>query len=188
MIFEKMAAADMLIYATPIHVFSMSGLLKNFFDRFYAIGNSEDLRVSNAGLMFHFVDHRIASKPFVALVCCGNLEDETPRNTLSYFRTFSRFMDAPMVGALVRNGASLVGKGRNENARDRFPRINDVYAAYGEAGRDLVRFGKICQRTQNRANQEILPVPMFGLFKRIPSRRLKLKFVERSKKFFHSSN
>jgi len=31
------------------------------------------------------------------MVCCDNLEDETPRNVISYFKTYAKFMDAPMV-------------------------------------------------------------------------------------------
>ena len=38
-IFEKMAAADLLIYATPVYVFGMSGLLKTFIDRMNATGD-----------------------------------------------------------------------------------------------------------------------------------------------------
>jgi len=182
-IFEKMAAADLIIYATPIHVFNMTTLMKNFFDRFYAIGNSDDLQVSDAGLMFHFIDHRIVSKPFVALICCSNLEAETPKNVITYFHSFSRFMDAPLVGMLVRNGSALVGKGQNAYAEERFPRIREVYAAYREAGRDLARFGQVRKVAQRRANQEIIPVPMFSLLKRIPLRNVKLKFVERAQNF-----
>ncbi|MGD0707520.1 MAG: flavodoxin family protein [Anaerolineaceae bacterium] len=182
-IFEKMAAADLIIYATPIHVFSMTALMKNFFDRFYAIGKSDDLQLSDAGLMFHFIDHRIVSKPFVALICCSNLEAETSKNAITYFHSFSRFMDAPLVGMLVRNGSALVGKGRDTHAEERFPRIRDVYAAYREAGRDLVHFSHIRRNTRRRANQEIVPVPMFDLLKRIPLRNVKLKFIERAQDF-----
>ena len=182
-LFEKMAAADLIIYATPIHVFGMTALMKNFLDRFYAIGNSDDLRVSNAGLMFHFIDHRIVSKPFVTLICCSNFEIETPKNVISYFHAFSRFMDAPMVGLLVRNGSALVGKSREFHENNHLPRIEDVYTAYGKAGHDLVHYGQVRKKTQRQANQEIIPVPMLGLLKQIPLRSIKLKFVERAQSF-----
>ncbi len=178
MIFQKMAAADIIIYATPVHVFGMSGLMKNFFDRFYSIGHSCDLCLSKSGLMFHYIDHRIASKPFVALISCSNLEIETSGNIVSYFRTFSRFMDAPMVGMLIRNGSVIVGKGKDPCVEENFPSIREVYAAYREAGRELALYGRINRRTERRANREIIPVPMFSLLKRIPFRRMKEKFIE----------
>lgn len=183
MIFDRIAAADLVIYATPVHVFGMSGLMKNFLDRFYAYGNSSDIRVSEGGLMFHFVDHRYASKPFVTLISCSNLENETPANTIAYFRTFSRFMDAPMVGMLVRNGSVIMGKGKDASAPDRFPLIRDVYAAYRQAGRELALYGKINNKTERMANREIIPVPLFHLLKRVPFRNVKLKFVEKAGQF-----
>lgn len=183
MIFDRIAAADVVIYATPVHVFGISGLMKNFLDRFYAYGNSSDIRVSEGGLMFHFVDHRYASKPFVTLVCCGNLENETPANIITYFRSFSRFMDAPMVGMLVRNGAEMMGKGKDPTAESRFPRIRDVFAAYRQAGRELAMYGTINKKTEHAANREIIPVPLFHLLKRIPFRTVKLKFAGQAAQF-----
>jgi putative NADPH-quinone reductase len=85
-VFHKMAGADILIYATPVYVFGMTGLLKTFIDRMNATGDTFDLRMSEKGLMFHHIDRAICSKPFVVLVCCDNLETETPRNVLSSLR------------------------------------------------------------------------------------------------------
>src|SRR5512138_1920855 len=43
-IFRKMAEADLIIYATPVYVFGMTGLLKTFLDRLNATGDSRVLR------------------------------------------------------------------------------------------------------------------------------------------------
>lgn len=175
-VFRQMAAADILVYATPVYVFGLSGLLKTFFERFYSRGNSRDLSVSQSGLMFHHVDRALCSKPFVTLVCCDNLENETPRNVLSYFRTFSSFMDAPQVGVLVRNGGLLSGHGRDPQCEKRVPKILDVYAAYEQAGAELVTDGRIRRATERRANQEIVPVPFFSILKRLkPLKRTMVK-------------
>jgi hypothetical protein len=63
-----------------------------------------------------------------------------------------------------------------------FPRIREVYAAYERAGRELAVEGRIRRRTQRQANQEIIPVPLFGILKRVPSLTLKRKFVEQAQK------
>ncbi len=163
---RQMAEADIVVYATPIYVFGISGLVKMFLERFYSRGDSSDLMVSKSGLMFHHVDHTTCSKPFVALFCCDNLEDETPRNALNYFRTFSRFLDAPQVGALVRNGGRLSGHGQDSEREKLVPKILNVYGAYEQAGRELATEGRIRRSTERRANQEIVPVPLFGILKR----------------------
>jgi len=181
-VFQKVASADILIYATPVYIFGMSGLLKTFIDRMNAMGNTLDLRMSEKGLMFHHIVRAICSKPFVVLVCCDNLETETPKNVFSYFRTFSRFMDAPQVGVLVRNGGRLSGHGSDPGRQKRFPKILEVYAAYERAGRELAKEGRIRRGTQRRANQEIIPVPFFGLLKRLPFKPLKRRFILEARK------
>jgi hypothetical protein len=177
-----MASADILIYATPVYVFGMPGLFKTFIDRMNATGNTLDLRMSEKGLMFHHIDRAVCSKPFVVLVCCDNLETETPKNVVSYFRTFSRFMDAPQVGILVRNGGRLSGYGSDPSRQQRFPKIFRAYAAFEQAGRELAREGRIRYGTQRRANQEIVPVPFFGVLKRLPFKPLKRRMIEEGRK------
>ncbi len=166
-IFARMAQADLLIYATPVYVFGMSSLLKAFIERFYGICDCAELRVTQSGLFFHHVDAAVCSKPFVALVCCDNLENVTPHGVVAYFETFSRFMDAPQMGTLIRNGGLLCGHGRDPSALERFPRLREVYAAYEQAGRELATLGRIRPATQRRANQEIVPVPFFGILKNL---------------------
>jgi hypothetical protein len=180
-IFRRMKESDLIIYATPVYVFAMSGLMKIFLERFYAKGVVAELTVSQKGLIFHRVVASICSKPFVTLVCCDNLERETPQNVVDYFKTFAQFTDAPRVGLLVRNGGRLSGSGKDPKREAKVPRILDVYEAYRQAGRELVRSGKIDRRTEKRANREIVPVPLFGLIKRLRFRPLKKKFVEKAR-------
>jgi multimeric flavodoxin WrbA len=179
-IFAKMKQADLLIYATPIYVFQMSTLLKAVFERFYGACYSAEFRVTKSGLMFHNVDPALMSKPFVSLVVCDNLENDTPANVRSYFKTFAGFMEAEQVGDLVRNAGALSGHGRDPAAEKRLPKLTEVYAAYHQAGRDLATQGEISPATQRKANQEIVNVPLFGLIKQIRLRSVKAKFVEKA--------
>ncbi len=132
-------------------------------------------------MIFHHVDRAISSKPFVVLVSCDDVEAEIPKNVLTYFQTFSRFMDAPQVGMLVRNGAHLCGRGKDAENEEKTPKILKVYEAYEQAGRELATRGHIRRATQRQANQEIVPVPMFGLLKRFPFRFVKRKIIEHAR-------
>jgi hypothetical protein len=131
--------------------------------------------------MFHHINSQVSSKPFVSLICCDNLEDETPKNIISYFHTFSRFMDAPQVGLLVRNGGRLAGYGKDAAWQQIFPRLKDIYQAFTEAGRELATQGYISKTTQRKASREILAVPMFHILKRI--KPFKKIFVEKARMF-----
>ncbi len=177
-VFEKISAADLVIYGTPIYVFNMSSLLKTFLDRFYCAGVSGDLEVTESGLLFHKVRRDVCSKPFVALVCCDNVEDETPRTVISYFGTFSKFLDAPQVGTLVRNGGKILGHGRDHEALAEVPRAPHVYAAFRKAGRELASQGRISRLTQWQASREVVPLPLFSLIKKLKSRKLREVMVQ----------
>lgn len=178
-IFDKMREADIIIFATPVYIFNMSALLKIFLERLNATGDSNELRITKSGLLFHHVDHEICSKPFVTLVCCDNMEDETSRAILSYFRTYSRFMDAKQVGVLVRRSGKLVGYHKDPDKEKKFPKIQEVYNAYYQAGRELATNGKINYSTQKRANQNILNIPLtIRIFMRLSF--FKRRIIERA--------
>jgi len=167
-IFSRLAQADIIVYATPVYVFGISGLLKVFIDRMYGTGDVNDLQLTASGRFFHHINHQVCSKPFVTLICCDNLEAEMPRNIMAYFHTFSHFMDAPQVGELVRNGGKLAGYGRKPVRPAIANRLKQVHEAYVQAGRELAVDGHIHSSTQRRANREIVPLPLFSILKRLP--------------------
>jgi multimeric flavodoxin WrbA len=181
MIFDKMAVADIIIYASPVYVFAMSNLLKTLIERMYGTADCSDLRVSKSALMFHNINSEISSKPFVTLVCCDNMENETPKNIIAYFHTFAKFMDARQAGLLVRNGGVIADYGMDNSRQQIFPKLKKAYDAYIEAGRELATRGAISHKTQKAANQEIVPIPMFHIIKNI--RPFKRIFVEKARIF-----
>jgi multimeric flavodoxin WrbA len=152
---DNIREADIIIYATPVYVFTLSGLLKRFIDRLNSTGDTGILRVSSSGLFFHHIDPAVCSKPFVLLTACGNIEDETSRNVVSYFRTFSRFMDAPMVGRLVRTSAFLL----HSKGADELLRKGEVLRAFIQAGRELAAKGRITRKTEKRATKSVIEMP-----------------------------
>lgn len=176
-VFEKIASADLVVWATPVYVFGISSLLRTFLERFYFTADAGHFRVSRAGNFFHDVDPRIASKPFVPLICCDNIEADTVRNARDFFRVFSRFMDAPQVGELVRNGGLLCGHGKDG---PRSAAVEESYAGFEQAGGELATRGRLTRATMRHANREVVPVPLFGLLKRIRSIALKERFAERA--------
>lgn len=164
-IFNKMREADIIVYATPIYVFNMSGLMKVFIDRMNATGNSGDFKLSESGLFFHHISKDIYSKPFVTLICHDNFENESSKNVVSYFRTFSKFMDAPQVGTIVRRSGKLTGYGKDPGKEKQYPKILKSYKVIELAGKELVIKGKISKRTEKTASQDIIPVPFFSILK-----------------------
>jgi multimeric flavodoxin WrbA len=184
-IFQRMREADLLVLATPVYVFGLSSLLKAFLERLKSTSACAQFRVTRSGLFFHHVDAQLCGKPFVALVCCDNLEDETPRNALDYFRTYSRFSDAPLVGRLVRPTAQGLMLARGPEGARRYPRAEEVVAAWREAGRELAREGRISRATERRASRSILEMPaLVRLLMRLDVRAVKEQAVRRAQGLF----
>jgi multimeric flavodoxin WrbA len=182
-IFAKMRETDIILFATPVYLFTMSGLLKVFLDRINATGDSGKLQLSESGLFFHHIDSALCSKPFALLVCCDNVEDETPKNVISYFRTYSKFMDAPMVGTLVRKSGKFIGHGRSPEKEKHYPRIFEVYEAFEQAGRELATIGRIRSRTEKRACQQIIGIPP-ALTMLMKFRPFRERAIEKAKTIF----
>lgn len=160
---EKMKAADILIYATPVYVFNVSGIMKIFLDRFNSTVGTGKLGVTQSGLFFGEVDKKLHSKPFVILTCCGNIEDETTKNVVSYFNTFAKFLDAPVVGTLVRKSVGVLEPGKEPETEKQKRLIADVEAAYIQAGRELAMEGSISSATARRANRNLLGIPLLTI-------------------------
>jgi multimeric flavodoxin WrbA len=164
-IFAKMRAADILIYGSPVYIFGLTGRMKTFMDRFNSTGTGEGLCLTESGLMFHHVDKGVTGKPLVILTLCANIEQETVKNTLSYFSTFSRYVDAPIVGTLVRKMSILLEQKDS-------PLVQEVMKAYMQAGKELALQGRISPQTERKANQPLLKIPFldfllnFRAFKR----------------------
>jgi NAD(P)H-dependent FMN reductase len=155
-IFSAMRSADLLVFATPIYIFGMSSLLKSLLERINATADTRRVRVSKAGLVFHDVDASLCSKPFAFLGSCGNIEAETPLNAIGYFKSYSRFMDAPFAGVLVRPDAFLLEK---EGKCDPGARAA-IFRAFEKAGEELAVQGRIGRRTCGAACRSLAPMPL----------------------------
>ena len=158
-VFDKIAAADLVIYATPIYIFNISSMMKTFLDRTYSTADVFELTLSKSGLVFHHLNPEISSKPFVPLICCDNMEKETPKNVISFYKTFSSFQDAPLAGLLVRNAGGFIGHGKKPEMEQLFPKIAASIKAFEKAGMELATLGRITRSTQKTASQSVLPIP-----------------------------
>lgn len=174
-IFQEMRSADIIIYATPVYVFGLTGRMKTFLDRYNSTAGTGELCVTESGLFFGRANKAIYGKPTVVLTLCGNVEAETLKSVVTYFKTLCRFFDAPLVGVLARKSVGMlepVMKGDTAAAG----RLAEVLDAYVEAGRQLATTGRITPATEKAANRHILGIPAIGLILRFPFlKRLALK-------------
>jgi multimeric flavodoxin WrbA len=162
-LFRKIGNADLVVYATPVYILGLSSLLKSLLERMYAYAKVGELRLSKSGMFFHHIPADLCSKPFVSLVCCDNFEARTSENCTDYFRAFSLFHDAEWRAHLVRDSGKLLTSDRIGSPETK----QRIFAAFDQAGRDLVRLGRIRRATRTQAAQEVIPLPGFRYLKRL---------------------
>ncbi len=156
-IFKKIRKADIIIYATPIYVFGLSSLLKILLERTFYTAKVDQLCVTDNGLIFHDIDASISSKPFVSLILCDNIEAQTTKNTLLFFKTYRNFTNSTNIGQLIRPSAHLLQAKEVETKQQ--IAIWEIEKAYVQSGRELALKGNISKKTQKVANQDIVVVP-----------------------------
>lgn len=158
-VFRKLREADLVIFATPVYVLGMSSLLKTLFERFYSTAKVGEFHFTKSGMFFHHQDQALAQKPFVPLVVYDNLETEMPKNIISYFKTYSKFADAELVGTLIRKSAGMLGISGSPTGNHAI--ADSIFQAYVQAGRELATQKKISKPTEKKANQSIIKLPFF---------------------------
>ncbi len=176
-IFDRMREADILVFSTPIYIFTMTGLMKIFLDRMTSTADSSIMTLSESGLFFHHIDRTLASKPFLLLTTQDNFEDETSKNVKDYFKTFSGFMDAPFIGHIRRTSGGLVGHGADSAKELKYPGIIQVYAAIEKAGEEVAQHRKIQKRTLKQCNANIVNMP------KIIELLLQFSFIRKNRAF-----
>ncbi|MHA1661140.1 MAG: flavodoxin family protein [Promethearchaeota archaeon] len=177
-ILKKIEEADLVIYATPVYIFNISGLLKIFFERFYGTSNVQDLKITESGLLFHHVNKKLNSKPFIALICSDNIERKVIQTPIVFFKRWAQFLDAPLAGMLTCQGGILTGHGVDKEKEKQFLRIFQVYKALTRAGVELALKGKISSTTQKEINQQIIPIPRL-VFNLKPIKKKILKIAKK---------
>ncbi len=169
-VFDRMKAADVVIYATPAYVFNMTGLMKTFLDRLNSTGTGTGLCLSDSGLIFHPIDRQVTGKPMVILTLCANIEPDTLKNIVSYFQTYAKFVDAPVAGTLARTMAPQLMEDHSAKA------AQEVLAAFVQAGRELAMNKKIDRSTEKTASRSTLGIPFLNLLLQLKG--FKKKMIE----------
>ncbi|MFH0734842.1 MAG: flavodoxin family protein [bacterium] len=174
-LFNIIRDADFLIFATPIYIFNMTGLMKIFLERITSTADSAIHTISENGLFFHHIDKTLFSKPFMLLTCQDNIEDETNKNVVSYFKTFSKFLDASLIGVINRKLGGLIKHGKDKTAESKYPEIINIYKAIKNCGKEISKTGVIAKKTLTEANKNIIKMPV------IVEILLKFNFIRNNK-------
>jgi putative sterol carrier protein/putative NADPH-quinone reductase len=151
---EKMRLADITVYATPLYIFTVSGLTKNFMDRSLPL---IDPHIVKRGEHYGH-PRRYEEMPKRRVVLISNCGFPERDNFSGLVETFHRFTDDPdseLMATILCPMGELLGQ----------PALQDSFRWYYEAvrnaGREVVELGHITPETQAILDRELVPMEVF---------------------------
>ena len=152
--YEKMAEAEIWVFATPVYVDGISGPLKNLLDR--AIPLIYPFFELRDGHCRHPRRESLKTNRLVLVSNCGFWEMDNFDPLLVHMKAVCKNLNIEFSGALLRpEGPAL------KAMLDMEAPASDILDAAREAGYQLIQEGKMSPDTLNTVSREILPLDMY---------------------------
>ena len=146
--------AEVLVFATPVYVDGMTGPLKNFMDRLIPIGHPE-IEIRD-GHCRHPQREKLEGGVLALVANCGFWELDNFDPLVVHMKAVAKNLEREYAGALLRpHGGALRPMLEGGMA------VGDVFDAAREAGRGIVRDGRIPEREMKIVSRELLPREAF---------------------------
>jgi multimeric flavodoxin WrbA len=150
-ILPKFASADIMVFATPLYVDGMSGPMKTFFDRLVPLG-LPFIELRDDHCRHPARTPRPHEGKMVLVSNCGFWELDNFDALVTHMEAISRNFGSEFAGALLRpHGGAL------RTMLEMGAPVQDVLDAAREAGRQLIRDGKMREETLATVSRELLP-------------------------------
>ena len=149
MLIPKLGEADVWVIATPLYVYGMTGPMKNLIDRIIPL--VQPFFELRDGHCRHPRREGTKHGKVVLVSNCGFWEMDNFDPLLVHVKAMCKNMDREFAGALLRPQGTALRPMMEMGAP-----VNDVLEAAKEAGRQLVRDGKISTETLNAVSRELM--------------------------------
>ncbi len=147
----KLAEADVWVLSTPLYVDGMTGPMKNLLDRtianllpFFELRDGHNRHPGRTG---HYVS------TLVLVSNCGFWEKDNFDALIVHMEAICKNTNSEFAGALLRPHGPALKPMLNIGGL-----VEDVVEAAREAGRQLVRDGRMSEETLNTVSRDLMPV------------------------------
>ncbi|MFZ5596467.1 MAG: flavodoxin family protein [Bacillota bacterium] len=152
---DKLLAADMVVYATPLYVFTVSGLMKDFMDRILPLAKPQMVRQDNK--LMHPMRHEgVWPKKVVLISNSGYPSRRQFSALLETFRIFTNGPDMEFSASIICPAGELL----------RIPELQEGTGWYLEAarsaGRELVAEGKVSPETRKLLETDLVDPDVYA--------------------------
>ena len=154
-VLPKLAQADIWVIATPVYVDGVTGPMKNFMDR--CIPLVEPFFELRDGHCRHPRREGTKAGKLALVSNCGFWELDNFDPMVAHVKAACKNMDREFTGALLRPQGGAIRAMREMGAP-----IGDIIEAAKEAGRQLVKKGKMSPKTLETVSRELMPLEMYA--------------------------
>ena len=154
MLYPKLRKAEIYVFGTPVYVDGVSGPMKNLLDRI--IPGAQPFFELRDGHCRHLLREGYKYGKVVLVSNCGFWEMDNFDPLLVHTKAFCRNGAMEFAGALLRpHGEAL------RPMMEMGISLDDVFEAAREAGRQLVKDGRMSAETLNIVSRELVPLEMY---------------------------
>lgn len=151
---EKFMGSDISIFATPIHIDNVSGIMKNFIDRLIPT-RMPYFEVHSDGETRHL--NRYGQQPKIMMISsCGYPEQSQFQVIRLWLKRFSRNFDMEIVGEIYRSWGWLL-KSEDDEVE---PKVRAYKELLQKAGREVAEYRKLSEKTTAELEKPFLPEEM----------------------------
>jgi multimeric flavodoxin WrbA len=149
-LFPKILASDMIVFATPVYVDNVTGLMKNFMDRLIPIGDPH-FELDEYGECRHVQKYEKPTKMGV-ISNCGYPEQSHFQVLRLLFRRMARNFHYELSAEIYRGSGGILRSGVAELQ----PVVDNYKALVKTAGKEVVEQGRISETTMNLLEQPLI--------------------------------
>lgn len=149
----KFKESDIVVFATPLYVDNVSGIMKNLMDRMLPLVNPR-FELDETGETAHVRARE--KEPALAAISNSGFPEQSQFEVLRLlFRRMSRQLRTTLAFEIYRGGGGMI-------AAKSHPMVGPIIAKYLElvtqAGGEVARDGSISPETMNKLEQPLVPV------------------------------
>jgi multimeric flavodoxin WrbA len=150
-ILEKLKQADVLVFATPLYVDNVTGLMKNFMDRILPLGEPYQVK-DEKGECRH--PARYVKTPKIGVISNSGFPEQSQFQVLRLlFRRIARNLHSEVAFEIYRGQGELL-----KQSGDRIKPVVDKYKdVLRKAGGEVTRFLKLSEETTKKLNEPLIP-------------------------------
>jgi len=146
----KVSEADIMVYATPLYYFTVTGIMKDFMDRMLPLNNKEIVKVGEKYGHPKRVEREIPVKS-VLISNCGFPGDYNFSGLLETFKVMTK---GNLAGAILCTQGGILQMIHSNAMLEKL--YSPFFLALETAGKEIVNQGTITDATQNILNKDFI--------------------------------